>query len=152
MDVLICYWHDSADMVSTQYYDSTCLGKAAVTDNFEKFGIQGLTFNSDSWKKYVKCSCGVGELWFPFSQWVLGRTLTGDKKNLFCLKGSRLAYYFFIFHVKFSAVCLSWYQWFMGQVDSLELPEMPEITEMTGNFTKVTKYLTKFKETLINYV
>ena len=35
---------------------------------------------------------------------------SGDKKNLFCLKGSRLAYYFFIFHVKFSAVCLSWYQ------------------------------------------
>ena len=31
-----------------------------------------------------------------------------------------------------------------GQVDS------PEITEMTENFTKVTKYLTKFKETLIN--
>ena len=27
-----------------------------------------------------------------------------------------------------------------------------EITEMTENFTKVTKYLTKFKETLINYV
>ena len=33
-----------------------------------------------------------------------------------------------------------------GQVDS------PEITEMTENFTKVTKYLTKFKETLINYL
>ena len=26
------------------------------------------------------------------------------------------------------------------------------ITELTENFTKVTKYLTKFKETLINYV
>ena len=38
------------------------------------------------------------------------------------------------------------------QVDSLDLPETPEITEMTENFTKVTKYLTKFKETLINYV
>ena len=36
-----------------------------------------------------------------------------------------------------------------GQVDSPELPKTPEITE---NFTKVTKYLTKFKETLINYV
>ena len=35
-----------------------------------------------------------------------------------------------------------------GQVDS---PELPEITEMTENFTKVAKYLTKFKET-INYV
>ena len=35
-----------------------------------------------------------------------------------------------------------------SQVDSLELPEMMEMTE---NFTKVTKYLTKFKET-INYV
>ena len=33
-----------------------------------------------------------------------------------------------------------------GQVDSPELPEMME------NFTKVTKYLAKFKETLINYV
>ena len=41
---------------------------------------------------------------------------------------------------------------FLGQVDSLELSETPEITEMTENFTKVTKYLTKFKETLINYV
>ena len=39
-----------------------------------------------------------------------------------------------------------------GQVDFPELPETPEITEMTENFTKVTKYLTKFKETLINYV
>ena len=38
-----------------------------------------------------------------------------------------------------------------GQVDSLELPEMLEITEMIENFTKVTKYLAKFKET-INYV
>ena len=37
-----------------------------------------------------------------------------------------------------------------GQVDSLELPETPEIEEMTENFTKVTKYLAKFKETLIN--
>ena len=27
-----------------------------------------------------------------------------------------------------------------------------EITEMTENFTKVMKYLTKFKEILINYV
>ena len=36
--------------------------------------------------------------------------------------------------------------------DTPELPEMPEITEMTENFTKVIKYLTKLKETLINYV
>ena len=40
----------------------------------------------------------------------------------------------------------------MGQLDSPELSETPEITEMTENFTKVTKYLTKFKETLIKYV
>ena len=39
-----------------------------------------------------------------------------------------------------------------GQVDSPELPETTEITEMAEYFTKVTKYLTKFKETLINYV
>ena len=39
-----------------------------------------------------------------------------------------------------------------GQVDSPGLLETPEITEMTENFTKVTKYLTKFKEALINYV
>ena len=38
-----------------------------------------------------------------------------------------------------------------GRVDSPELPGTPEITEMTENFMKVTKYLTKFKETLINY-
>ena len=38
-----------------------------------------------------------------------------------------------------------------GQVDSPELPKTPENTEMTENFTKVTKYLTKFKETLINH-
>ena len=37
-------------------------------------------------------------------------------------------------------------QFSKGQFDSPELPEMTE------NFTKVTKYLTKFKETLINYV
>ena len=41
---------------------------------------------------------------------------------------------------------------FIGQRDSPELPETPEITETTENFMKVTKYLTKFKETLINYV
>ena len=39
-----------------------------------------------------------------------------------------------------------------GQVDSPELLEMLEIIEITGNFTDVTKYLTKLKETLINYV
>ena len=38
-----------------------------------------------------------------------------------------------------------------GQVDSPELLETPEITEMTKNLTKVTKYLNKSKETLINY-
>ena len=37
----------------------------------------------------------------------------------------------------------------MGQVDS---PKSPEITEMMENFTKVTKYLTKLKDALINYV
>ena len=37
-----------------------------------------------------------------------------------------------------------------GQVDSPELPQTLETTEMTENFTKVTKYLIKFKETLIN--
>ena len=40
----------------------------------------------------------------------------------------------------------------MGQVNSLELPQRLEITEMMEHFTKVTKHLTKFKETLINYV
>ena len=35
-------------------------------------------------------------------------------------------------------------------VDSSKLPETPETTEMKENFTKATKYLTKFKETLIN--
>ena len=38
------------------------------------------------------------------------------------------------------------------QVDSPELLDTPEITEMMENFIKVTKYLTKLKETLINYV
>ena len=33
-----------------------------------------------------------------------------------------------------------------SQVDSPELPETPGITKMTENFTKVTKYLTKFKK------
>ena len=40
----------------------------------------------------------------------------------------------------------------IGQVHSPELSETPEIMEMTENFTTVTKYLTKFKEALINYV
>ena len=39
-----------------------------------------------------------------------------------------------------------------SQVDSPELLETPEITEIKKNFTKVTKYLTKFKETLRYYV
>ena len=41
---------------------------------------------------------------------------------------------------------------FTGQVDSPESPGTPEITEMTENFTKVTEYLTRLKDTLINYV
>ena len=36
-----------------------------------------------------------------------------------------------------------------GQVDSPELPETPEITKKTENFTKMTEYLIKQKETLI---
>ena len=38
------------------------------------------------------------------------------------------------------------------QVNSPELPETPEITDIIENFIKVTKHLTKLKETLINYV
>ena len=41
---------------------------------------------------------------------------------------------------------------YMGQIYSQELPKTLEITEMMENFTKVTKHLTIFKETLINYV
>ena len=37
-----------------------------------------------------------------------------------------------------------------GQFDSSKSSETPEITEMTENFTKVTKYLTKLKDALIN--
>ena len=37
IDLLIRYWDERADMVSTRYYDSTCLGKAAATDVFENF-------------------------------------------------------------------------------------------------------------------
>ena len=39
-----------------------------------------------------------------------------------------------------------------GQVDYPELPETTEISEMMETFMEVTKYLTNFKETLINYV
>ena len=39
-----------------------------------------------------------------------------------------------------------------SQVDSPEFPKTPEITEIKENFTKVIKYLTKFKETLSYYV
>ena len=46
-------------------------------------------------------------------------------------------------------ICLQTYR--NNQFDSQELPETPKIMEMTENFTKVTKYLTKFKETLINW-
>ena len=38
------------------------------------------------------------------------------------------------------------------QVDSTESPETLEITDMTESFTKITKYLTKLKDMLINYV
>ena len=37
-----------------------------------------------------------------------------------------------------------------AQSDSSKSSETPEITEMTENFTKVTKYLTKLKDALIN--
>ena len=47
---------------------------------------------------------------------------------------------------------VKYFKGYTGQVDSPELPETPEIMELTENFTKVIKYLTKFKETLINYV
>ena len=40
----------------------------------------------------------------------------------------------------------------IGQVDSPELLETLEITEKMENFIKVTKYLTKLKEALINHV
>ena len=40
----------------------------------------------------------------------------------------------------------------IGQVDSLELPKTPEITEIIENFIKVTKHLTKLKDTSTNYV
>ena len=39
-----------------------------------------------------------------------------------------------------------------GDVNSPESQEMPEITAETENFTKVIKYLTKLKETSIDYV
>ena len=32
------------------------------------------------------------------------------------------------------------------------MDDTPELPEMTENFTKVIKYLTKLKETVINYV
>ena len=40
----------------------------------------------------------------------------------------------------------------LGQVDFPESPKTPEITEVTEDFSKVIKYLTKLKDTLINYV
>ena len=43
-------------------------------------------------------------------------------------------------------------QYCVGQVDSQESPDTLEITEMTENSTRVTKYSTKPKDTLINYV
>ena len=39
-----------------------------------------------------------------------------------------------------------------GQVDSLESLEMPEITEKIENLIKVTKYLARLKEVLINCI
>ena len=60
--------------------------------------------------------------------------------KIFCVK-------FFYFLLLLCKACI-----INSQVDSPELPETLEITEKTENFTKVTKYLTKLKETLINYV
>ena len=37
VDLLIHYYDDIADMVSTRHYYNKCLGKAAATDVFEKF-------------------------------------------------------------------------------------------------------------------
>ena len=40
----------------------------------------------------------------------------------------------------------------MLKTDQVNSLEMLEITEMTENLSKVTKYFTKLKDTLINYV
>ena len=40
----------------------------------------------------------------------------------------------------------------LGQVDFPESRKTPEITEVTEDFSKVIKYLTKLKDTLINSV
>ena len=37
MDLLVRYWDDHADMVTTRYFGSTCLGKAAATDVYKEF-------------------------------------------------------------------------------------------------------------------
>ena len=56
MDLWIRYWDKGADMVSTRYCDSTCLGKAAATDVFEKFN--SIAKNLDETKFFQVMSDG----------------------------------------------------------------------------------------------
>ena len=63
-------------------------------------------FNSDLWKKWsVKFSWSLGELWSPFRSRSWTEPCWGTRKIwILCSKGHTLAYYLFIFHIKFSAV------------------------------------------------
>ena len=56
MDLLIRYWDKGVDMVSTRYCDSTCFGKAAVTDVFENFS--SIAKNLDETKFFQVMSDG----------------------------------------------------------------------------------------------
>ena len=61
-------------------------------------------------KNGVKCSWSLGDVILLLTAG-LGRSpgWEPEKLDFFCSVGRRLAYYFLIFHVKFSAVRLSWY-------------------------------------------
>ena len=61
-DLLIRYWDDSSDMVSTRYCDSTCLGKAAATDVFEKFNSIAKNLDTSKFSQVMSDGPNVNKL------------------------------------------------------------------------------------------
>ena len=68
MDLLIRYWDESADMVSTWYYDSACLGKAVTTDVFEKFNCIAKNLDEAKFLKVMSDGPNVNKLFLNFWQ------------------------------------------------------------------------------------
>ena len=68
-----------------------------------------------------------------------------EKLDFFCSKGGRLSYCFFIFHVKFSAVCLSQYRWYMLAFQALACIKGSQMWTVRPIWNNATGTLTPWK-------